>query len=382
MDKNKKWLISLNKGVNTKIGAKARNLKTIALKTNFLIPKTIVLTTDLYKNLIDYNKIKNPFLFDWKNLKIPLEYENKIIKEVKKVFGNRPLVIRSSATCEDSPVLSFAGQYATFLNIKGKKKILKAIRLCYGSLFSENAKIYAKFHNVKLENELMAIVIQEIVPAKISGIIFTAHPVTGVQDKIIIEYIKGFGNKMVSGHVLPEYIEIPKSLHKKTLSSFFKNLLKIGIDLEKIFGSPQNIEWGFDGKKFYIFQSRPIISLRNKPKVIKINTNKLTLVGRGRCACLGQCQGKLRVIEYFSDYSAINKNEILFIKGKIDMRIIPKIMDISGIITTGGILSHFAVIAREFNKPCLVEPLEFDGLKYQGKEIFLDAFQEKLFVFK
>jgi len=382
MKENKNWLVLLNKGGDVKIGTKAKNLKIIAKKTSYSVPQTLVLTTDLFKYLIKYNKVRTPLLFKWSNFKIPVELEKEILEKIQEVFNNRSLVVRSSATCEDSSFLSFAGQYATFLKIKGKKKILKAIRLCYSSLFTENAKVYAEFRNVKLENESMAIAIQETIPTKISGVIFTANPITETQDKMIIEYTKGFGDKVVSGHILPEYLEVPKNLPGKKFSPFIKNLLKIGITLEKIFDFPQNIEWGFSGKKFYIFQSRPITSLQNKPRIVKIDTDKLISIGKGRCACLGQCYGKLKVIKSSSDYSAINKGDIIFNKGKIDMRIVTKISDMAGIITSGGILSHFAVIAREFNKPCLVEPLEFDGLKYQGKNVFLDAFQGKIFIFK
>lgn len=382
MKRNKNLLILLDKAENIKIGTKGRNLKIITQETDYPIPKTLVLTTDFFKYLIEYNRIENPFLFEWNSFKIPVEYEEEIIEKIQEVFNDRPLVIRSSATCEDSPLLSFAGQYSSFLNIKERKNILRAIKLCYESLFSDNAEIYAKFNNINLKNEAMAILIQEVISVKISGIIFTVDPVSKEKGKIIVEYTKGFGDKIVSGHILPKYMEIPKRLSKNKLSPFFRKLLKIGLNLEKVFGYPQNIEWGFDGKKFYIFQSRPITALDKKPVEIKKDINKLTLIGKGRSACLGQCQGKLKIIKGPSSYSMINCGDIIFNKEKIDIGIIAKIPEVAGIITTGGVLSHLAVIAREFNKPTLVEPLVFNGVKYQGKKIFLDTFQEKIFSFK
>lgn len=382
MKKNRNWLIMLTEANNIEIGTKAKNLKQIMENTNYLVPKTLVITTCFYKYLIDYNKINSPFLFNWRNFEIPPECEEEVIKKIEKIFGNKYLVIRSSATCEDSPILSFAGQYSTFLNIKGRRNILSAIKLCYGSLFSENAKAYAKFKNVMLEKEAMAILIQEVIPVKISGIIFTADPVTKDKDKMIIEYTQGFGDKIVSGEILPKYIEVSKSLASNKLPSFLETLMRTGLTLEEVFNYPQNIEWGFDGNKFYIFQSRPITSFQNSPLTVNVDTNKLILVGKGRCACLGQCEGKLKIIKNSSDYLTINRGDIILNKRKTDIRIINKILDVAGIITTGGILSHFAVIAREFNKPTLVEPLEFNGLNYRGKKIFLDGFQGKIFVFK
>ena len=178
----------LENSQNLKIGTKAKNLKIIKEKTEFLIPKTLVVNTDIFSQLIEGNKILDPFNYNWSEFQIPSEYQKIIFEKINQEFGNKPLVIRSSATCEDSPLLSFAGQYSSFLNIKGEKNIINAIKLCYQSLFSENAKIYAKINGIRLEYENMAIAIQELAPIKTAGVIFTADPVN--QDDKKIEVVK------------------------------------------------------------------------------------------------------------------------------------------------------------------------------------------------
>lgn len=381
---NKKLLVFLNKAKENKIGTKARRLKEIVQKTNFLIPKTLVLTYDFYTYLVNYNNIKNPFLFNWENFKIPNKCVNKILKKIGKVFGDEYLVIRSSASCEDSPILSFAGQYSTFLNIRGRKNVLKAIQLCYASLFSTNARIYAKFYGVDLKKEKMAVMIQEAISVKISGVIFTVNPITYKKNVIVVECTKGFGDKLVSGEIKPEYFEISKKFLKKERNTLLFIIKETALKIEKIFNFPQNIEWGFDGKEFYIFQSRPITSLGNKPIKIKINKTILGLIGKGKPACFGQCEGKLKIIKDYKDYFKIKNGDVVLNEKeqKFSRKIIYYLSKINGIITKGGVLSHIAVIAREFNKPCLVEPLRFNAEKYENKKIFLDTFKGKIFFFK
>ena len=366
---------------DSEIGSKANNLMIIKKKTPYAIPKSLVLTIDLHEKLIKYNNIKDPFSFNWSKFKIPDKYCDKIFQKINDTFKEKPLVIRSSSTCEDSPILSFAGQYSSFLNIKGKKNILNAIHLCYASMFSENAKLYIKLHNIKMEQEKMAIIIQELIQVTHAGIFFTADPVYGDKNKIIIEYTAGLGDAIVSGEMKPIYLETFKKV-KGDLPAFLRTFPKIADDLEKIFYSPQDIEWGFDGENIYIFQSRPITTLSNKPQIRKKVIENLSKIGSGKAACLGQSQGIIRIIRNIKDIKDIKRGEIIFNIGKIDIRITTKIPYSSGIITTGGILSHIAVIAREFNKPCLVDFKKINNFDYNNEKAYLDAFTGKLYKIK
>lgn len=365
---------------NLKIGTKAKNLKIIKEKVGCLIPKTLIINTDIFDQLLKDNKISDPLNYDWSKFQIPDEYQKVILERINQEFGDRPLVIRSSATCEDSPLLSFAGQYSSFLNIKGEKNITRAIKLCCQSLFSDNAKIYAKINGVRLEYESMAIVIQELVAAKTAGVIFTADPVNQDDKKMIIEYSEGLGDSIVSGHQKPILKEIKEAEVNNLQNEFLIKLAKIALNLEEVFGNPQDIEWGWDGKEIYIFQSRNITTLNKQPKIIKYDTNKIIVIGSGIVACRGISSGVLKIINKTEDYDKISKGNVVFVNCKTDISLIKKIPFINALIINGGILSHFAVIAREFNIPCLSEPLinKKKIRAYENRKIIVDAIRGKI----
>lgn len=277
-------------------------------------------------------------------------------------------------------MFSFAGQYSSFLNIKGEENIIKAINLCYQSLFSDNAKIYAQINGVRLEYESMAIAIQELIPVSVAGVIFTADPVNQDCNKMIIEYTEGLGDSVVSGHKKPITKVIEKTKINDLESVFLRKLSKIALKLENIFGNPQDIEWGWDGKKIYIFQSRNITTLDKNPRIINYTFDKSKIIGTGNIACRGVSCGFLKVIKNNEDYDKINKSDIVLVRRRLDISLIKKIPFINGLIISGGILSHIAVIAREFNTPCLTEPKVSNGKieKYINKKIIVDAIRGKI----
>jgi phosphoenolpyruvate synthase/pyruvate phosphate dikinase len=362
------------------IGTKAKNIKIIKEKGRCLIPKTLVININIFNQLLIHNKISNPISYNWSNFEIPARYQKIIFEKIAQEFGDKPLVIRSSATCEDSPLLSFAGQYLSFLNIKGKNNIMKAIKLCYQSLFSENAKIYAKISGVRLEYESMAIAIQELAPVKVAGVIFTADPVNQDNKKLIIEYTKGLGDSIVSGHKKPKV----KTINKKEINNLDDKMLialvKIALNLEKIFGNPQDIEWGWDGKRIYIFQSRNITTLDKYPKGKNSKFNNKKTIATGIVVCKGIAEGPLKVVRNDKDYENINKGDVVLINCKTSIILIKKIKFINALIINGGVLSHIAVIAREFNIPCLTEIIitNKDIEKYSNNNIVVDAIEGKI----
>jgi phosphoenolpyruvate synthase/pyruvate phosphate dikinase len=365
---------------SSEIGSKIKNIKIIQERVGCLIPKTLVINTKIFNQLLLENKIQDPLNYDWSQFQIPIEYQKIILKKIKHEFNNKALVIRSSATCEDSPLLSFAGQYSSFLNIKGEENILKAIKLCYQSLFSDNAKIYARINGVRLARESMAIAIQELIPATIAGVIFTADPVNQDDKKIIVEYTKGLGDAVASGHKKPIQKEIEKIKIKNLKNIFFKKLAKIALDIENIFGVPQDIEWGWNGQKIYIFQSRDITTLNNRPKTFNYTFNNNKIIGAGIPVCRGVARGYLKIIQGIKDYDQIKRGDIVLIRCKADISLVKKIQFIKGLIINGGILSHIAVIAREFNIPCLTAPVIDDKKikKYANKKIIIDATNGKI----
>ena len=237
---------------NDEIGTKILNLKLVSEKTNFSIPTTIVIVKSAYRKILEENSITDCQNFDWSKLILPHDLEVEILSEIEKTFGNTPLVVRSSASCEDSPLLSFAGQYSSFLNITGKEKILKAIRLCYQSLFSENAVIYAQNSGIDLNSQYMAVGIQNLAKIEMSGVMFTSNPIDGNANEILVEYGKGLGDTIVGGSSVPILARIQKDTVESAKPDFIKAIAKIGIEVEKVFSHSQDIEWGMNGDLFYL----------------------------------------------------------------------------------------------------------------------------------
>jgi len=195
--------------------------------------------------------------------------EKEILAEFKKL-KTKYAAVRSSAAEEDSSTASWAGQLETYLNV-GEKNLLKSIEKCRASINSPRAKAYRKQMELNKSAKggsafggkiSVAVIIQKMVKSEISGICFTANPVTGDRNEMIIEVGHGLGEKIVDGKITPKtYVihrQFPKFPHKfKDLPNLYFICLKI----EKLFKYPQDIEWAMAKGRIYILQSRPITTL-------------------------------------------------------------------------------------------------------------------------
>lgn len=221
------------------VGGKAANLGEL-IKLGFNVPKGFVCTSkenrdDIYNM---YNKLK---------------------------LGN--VAVRSSAICEDGTQNSYAGQFETFLNIN-KEEIIKSIEKCYESNKSENIKGYINEKNIVNVNAKVSVIVQKMIYGDISGVMFTKNPVSG-DDIIIIESVLGLGEKLVQGEVTPTQIKINKNtliienkIGKEMLSdNEIRTLSRIGLDIERFFKAPQDIEWSLKDGEIYILQTRNITTL-------------------------------------------------------------------------------------------------------------------------
>lgn len=217
----------------------------------------------------------------------------EIIQKFFKKLGAKYVAVRSSATAEDSVSAAWAGQLETYLNTT-KNNLLENVKKCWASLFTPRAIFYRfekKLHKQKIS---VAVVIQKMVQSEVSGICFTVHPVTKAQNQMVIEAGFGLGETIVSGHITPDTYTI----HKDNLSLLDVNISKQGIiitrgqngdikkkltrkvggkqkltekqivklaglckKIERHYRYPQDIEWAYADKRFYILQSRPITTL-------------------------------------------------------------------------------------------------------------------------
>ncbi|MEJ0029259.1 MAG: phosphoenolpyruvate synthase [Bacteroidota bacterium] len=166
--------------------------------------------------------------------------------------------VRSSATAEDLPTASFAGQHDTYLNIIGTNEIVKYVAMCRASLHSDRAIAYRKQNGFDNKKVSIAVIVQKMVNAEVSGVMFTADPVTSNRKIISIESTVGLGESFVSGTV---------NSNNQLLTEKQKlELEQLGRKIEKHFGAPQDIEWCLADNEFYIVQSRPITTLFPIPK--------------------------------------------------------------------------------------------------------------------
>jgi len=207
--------------------------------------------------------------------------------------------VRSSATAEDLPDLSFAGQQDTFLNISGEDQLLEAVVNCWSSLWTGRAIGYRIRNGISHSEVALAVIIQGLVDSAVSGVLFTANPLTGLLSEAVIDATFGLGEALVSGQVEPDHIVVDTlsgeiksiTLGTKRLSTRrkpgggvesvqedaasrqslseneIKQLVALGKAVQSAYGSPQDIEWAYAGGNLYLLQSRPITSLFPVPKV-------------------------------------------------------------------------------------------------------------------
>jgi rifampicin phosphotransferase len=206
------------------------------------------------------------------------------------------VAVRSSATAEDLPGLSFAGQQDTYLNIVGPQALLDAVRRCWSSLWTARAIGYRARNNIPPDEVALAVVVQSLVPSEVSGVLFTANPLSGRRDEIVIDASFGLGEAIVSGQVEPDHYVVDqrswqiasRKLGAKALAILpragggTEQVARAGarqalpdeqiLDLARTagrvaehFGSPQDIEWAWAGGQLYLLQSRPITSLYPLP---------------------------------------------------------------------------------------------------------------------
>ena len=204
------------------------------------------------------------------------------------------MAVRSSATAEDLPEASFAGQQETYLNISGKEALLNAIQKCWASLWTGRAIAYRIRQRISPDNIALAVVVQLLVQADAAGVMFTANPLNGRREEALINAAWGLGESIVSGSVTPDMIAVDKStghtLRRQTASKQVmtvrsatgtweqpvpdskKNtpalsdgqvaeLTAYGVQIESLYKTPMDIEWALGEGKFAIVQARPITAL-------------------------------------------------------------------------------------------------------------------------
>ncbi len=307
-------------------GGKGANLGEL-IKAGFDVPPGFVITTAAYDLLFQANHLQPVLQSALVSLRADDPASAKVISQqiqqaiqsasipgpitdtlinAYRQLGGGAVAVRSSATAEDLPEAAFAGQQETFLNVIGEQALPEAVRACWASLWSERAVLYRAHQSVDQASAKLAVVVQKMVPAEVAGVLFTANPVSGARDELVIDANPGLGEAVVSGLVTPDHFIVnknklsikeqragkreavirskadggteqitptDKSFEVKLPSSAVRKLAKIGVQIEKHYGVPQDVEWAWtsNGAKagnFLILQARPITAL---PEPIKIS---------------------------------------------------------------------------------------------------------------
>jgi pyruvate, water dikinase len=180
------------------------------------------------------------------------------------------VAVRSSACAEDSEAASYAGQQSTYLNVEGLPAVLAKIVECWLSFFSDRAVFY-RAEKGSMDDIAMAVVVQQMVDSKKSGVLFTVDPVHGRKDRIVVEAAFGLGENVVDGEHTPDHYALDRkgTLKRSTIVGTrvldeveLKRLAEMGRKLEEMHGCPQDIEWAFDRSgELFLLQSRPITTI-------------------------------------------------------------------------------------------------------------------------
>ncbi|PIN76519.1 phosphoenolpyruvate synthase [Candidatus Woesearchaeota archaeon CG10_big_fil_rev_8_21_14_0_10_36_11] len=343
--------------------------------------------------------------------------------EGKEVF----VAVRSSATAEDLPNASFAGQQATYLNIKGKDNVVVAVLACWASLFTARAIYYREKNNFDHSKVLISAIVQKMVNSDRSGIMFTVNPATNIENEIIIEAVYGLGEMIVSGQVNPNlYIidkktrEIKKIEVKKQEVGLFRNelgenekqdipknnqttqvltdaqikeLARLGKKIEEHYGLPQDIEWAIEKNEIFIVQSRAVTTF--KPKETRPITPTITptsekknpsseepvtedrgkILLKGETASKGVYAGNVKVIIDASELTKIEKGDIL-VTTMTTPDMVPAMQRAGAIVTNeGGMTCHAAIVSREMEIPCIVGTEHATDVLHDGQQITVNASQ-------
>lgn len=186
-------------------------------------------------------------------------------------LGGGPVAVRSSATAEDLPDASFAGQHDTFPAVEGAEELLAAIRACWDSLDSERARAYREAVGIAHDTVRMAVVVQRMVGAEVAGVLFTANPLTGSRSESVVDAAAGLGTVVVDGAVAADHYVLdgtdPEERGCLTLAQL-KEVREVGERLQRQLGAPQDLEWAYDRDgTLWLLQSRPITTLFPAPPV-------------------------------------------------------------------------------------------------------------------
>ncbi len=445
-----KWLSELDKNSVPLVGGKAANLAEM-YKLGLPVPQAFVITAEAYKNFLTLNSLDKEIYGILKQIAVENTHElNKAAEQIQKIVANSKfskemeteileayelldvnknifsdsaadalgilknavepvfVAVRSSATAEDSVKASFAGQQETFLNVKGKFKVLDAIKKCFASLFSARSIYYRVKKGFEHESVYLAVVVQKMVNSDKSGVIFSQDPVSQT-DNVVIESVFGLGEGIVSGKIKPDhlvvsrnyeildriisekkialvrdsggYTETIKLTPDKSLTAVLtdyetRKLAEYALKLEAHYAMPQDIEFAIDSGDIYIVQTRPITTLAKRQEKKESKGNEVL---SGQAASPGIASGSVKIIRKIEDLQKIRKGDVL-VTEMTNPDMVVAMQRAAAIVTNeGGATSHASIISREMGIPCVVGTRNATSILSEGMHITVNGFTGKVY---
>jgi pyruvate,water dikinase len=332
---------------------------------------------------------------------VPTAVSDRILGIYDKEFADDDRVaVRSSATAEDMEDASFAGQQDTYLNVQ-RDDLIERVKECWASLFTKRACVYRERNDISHEDAEMAVVVQEMVDATISGVLFTNDPVSG-DDEMTIESAWGLGEGVVSGEVTPDRFvvdgdtgnlittDLSTKRQQYTWNGDETELIAVAEGKQEVrtltddqiqalwtkaqeitdyFGEPQDIEWAIDDGELYILQSRPITSITSSATA---DTETGVLV-EGLGASPGTAAGTVRFIRQIDETDRVTGDDIL-VTSVTTPDMVPAMQRAAAVITDeGGMTSHAAIVSRELGVPSVVGATNATEILNDGQEVTVDG---------
>jgi len=399
-------------------GGKGANLGEL-VSAGFNVPPGFVLTTAAYDYFLDTSKIAERIkdvlaevdansessLQDasarirefFNQCEIPNDLKDQILVSFKAMFKGKKqglVAVRSSATAEDLPTASFAGQQDTYLNVDTPEELLEKVRKCWSSLYTPRAISYRVTKGFEHSKVKLAVVVQKMINSEISGIMFTVDP-NSEMPHIIIEAGYGLGEALVGGKVTPDTYVVDK-FHDKILNKRISKqswklirgahgdcdkadvpdemrsvqkmgdeqilaLGEIGRNIEAHYNRPMDIEWCIEEKIIYVVQARPVTTL--SPNGVKPSnktaqdhglTKSAKVMVKGMGASPGAAGGPVRHVSDEMNLEVVKSGDIM-VTTMTSPDMVPAMTRAAAIVTDeGGMTCHAAIVARELGIPCIV----------------------------
>ncbi len=416
------WFSEVGKEDIPLVGGKGANLGEMT-QAKLPVPQGFIITAEAYFRFVKENKLDVYIEKETKGLnpeesnkleaiaqqlqKAVKEFElpKDLVDSITKAYdelGKGPVAVRSSATAEDLPGNSFAGQQATFLNIEGHEKLIKAVRECWASLFEARAIYYRIVNHFDHMKVGIAVPVQRMIQSEVSGIMFTVDPVASDLTKIVIDAGMGLGEAIVSGSVTPDHYVVNKedmsivsrevapqawqiiraddgsNKHvaltpeqqktQKLTDEQIVALAKIGKQVEDHYGKPQDTEWAMEKNVMYLVQARPVTTLKDKADQLAAETGAAPaaptaggedikdaeVIVTGAAASVGMKSGPVKIIHKPSEIDKVLAGDVL-VTEMTSPDYVPAMKRAVAIVTdTGGRTSHAAIVSRELGIPCVV----------------------------